>query len=92
MGRVVRGEGLPPGDPRAGRTVNDLPKDRFRWTENAIAVWDNRCALHHALWDYWPHDRRGHRISVVGERPLLWSLDDDCVPDGSAGNVVRLTA
>jgi taurine dioxygenase len=24
---------------------------RFRWTENAIALWDNRCTQHFALWD-----------------------------------------
>jgi hypothetical protein len=28
---------------------------RFRWTENAIAFWDNRCTQHRAIWDYWPH-------------------------------------
>ncbi len=65
---------------------------RFRWTENAIAIWDNRCALHHAMWDYWPHERRGHRVSVKGERPLAWHLDDDEVPAERRGNVVRLTA
>ena len=54
---------------------------RFRWKPNAIAVWDNRCVLHHALWDYWPHERRGHRVSVVGERPIPWRLDHDQLPD-----------
>lgn len=45
---------------------------RFHWTENAIAMWDNRCVQHHAMWDYWPHERRGHRVTVKGERPLMW--------------------
>ncbi len=45
---------------------------RFQWTENAIAMWDNRCVQHHAMWDYWPHERRGHRVTVRGERPLMW--------------------
>ncbi|MCH9673353.1 MAG: TauD/TfdA family dioxygenase [Gammaproteobacteria bacterium] len=45
---------------------------RFRWTPNAIAIWDNRCTMHHAIWDYWPAERRGHRISVTGEVPELY--------------------
>lgn len=64
---------------------------RFRWTENAIAIWDNRCALHHAMWDYFPHERRGHRISVVGERPVMWHLDEDEAP-APVQPGVRLTA
>ena len=42
---------------------------RFRWTENAIALWDNRCTQHFALWDYWPQERKGHRVTIKGERP-----------------------
>jgi taurine dioxygenase len=53
---------------------------RFRWSENAIAIWDNRCALHHALWDYYPEERRGRRISVVGEEPLAWRHDANLLP------------
>ncbi len=65
---------------------------RFRWTPNAIAVWDNRAVLHHAMWDYWPHERLGHRITVVGEKPIAWRLDHDRIPTGREGNTVRLTA
>lgn len=46
---------------------------RFQWTPNAIAMWDNRCVQHFAMWDYWPHERKGHRITVRGERPVAWS-------------------
>ncbi len=42
----------------------------FRWTENAIAFWDNRCTQHRAMWDYWPHTRAGTRVTVKGERPV----------------------
>ena len=63
---------------------------RFTWTENAIAIWDNRCVLHHAMWDYWPEERRGHRISVVGERPVAWRLGVDTPPGKFA--TVRLSA
>ena len=64
---------------------------RFRWSENAIAIWDNRCVLHHAMWDYWPAERHGRRISVVGERPQAWQLGVDKQPDGAFGKV-KLTA
>lgn len=65
---------------------------RFRWSENAIAAWDNRAVMHHAMWDYWPHERKGRRISVKGERPQMWRLDRDQVPADRAGNTIKLTA
>ncbi|MEQ8177479.1 MAG: TauD/TfdA family dioxygenase [Amphiplicatus sp.] len=43
---------------------------RFRWTANAVAFWDNRCAQHHAIWDYWPNRRYGNRVTVKGDRPF----------------------
>lgn len=70
--------------------VHRIGRCRFQWTENAIAVWDNRCVLHHALWDYWPQDREGHRVSVVGEKPEMWRLGEDREPEQVAR--VRLTA
>lgn len=42
---------------------------RVRWTPNTMVMWDNRCTQHHALWDYYPMERMGHRVSIVGERP-----------------------
>ncbi len=49
---------------------NPLFQCRFRWTENAIAFWDNRCVQHRAMWDYWPHTRSGNRVTVRGDRPI----------------------
>src|SRR5664279_3186700 len=49
---------------------NPLFQCRFRWSENAIAFWDNRCTQHRAMWDYWPHTRSGTRVTVKGERPM----------------------
>jgi taurine dioxygenase len=49
---------------------NPLFQCRFRWSENAIAFWDNRCAQHRAMWDYWPHTRSGTRVTIKGERPV----------------------
>lgn len=43
---------------------------RFRWTANAVAFWDNRCAQHHAVWDYWPARRYGNRVTIKGDRPF----------------------
>lgn len=43
---------------------------RFRWQPNSIAFWDNRAAQHHALWDYYPHRRYGHRVTVCGDKPF----------------------
>ena len=42
---------------------------RFRWEAHSLAIWDNRCTQHHAMWDYFPHVRHGHRVTVIGEPP-----------------------
>ncbi len=43
---------------------------RYKWEVNDMAFWDNRCAQHHAMWDYWPEERKGHRFTIKGERPV----------------------
>jgi taurine dioxygenase len=43
---------------------------RFVWAPDSIAFWDNRCVQHHALFDYWPHRRFGHRVTVCGDKPF----------------------
>tara|TARA_B110000008_G_scaffold122433_1_gene124879 strand:+ start:110 stop:955 length:846 start_codon:yes stop_codon:yes gene_type:complete len=43
---------------------------RFRWSINDMAFWDNRCCMHRAIWDYWPEERKGRRVTIAGERPL----------------------
>ena len=43
---------------------------RFKWEANAIAFWDNRCTLHHAMWDYYPEVRRGYRVTIKGDAPV----------------------
>ena len=43
---------------------------RFKWEKNSIAFWDNRCTQHLAMWDYWPNERYGHRVTVKGDRPF----------------------
>ena len=44
---------------------------RFRWNENDVAIWDNRCLMHFAIWDYWPDERKGNRVSILGDRPFF---------------------
>lgn len=49
---------------------NPLFQCRFRWRQHSIAFWDNRCVQHRAMWDYWPHTRSGHRVTVAGDLPV----------------------
>ncbi len=43
---------------------------RFRWRENSLAFWDNRCTHHYALNDYHGYRRLMHRITIEGETPV----------------------
>ncbi|MGA9866685.1 MAG: TauD/TfdA family dioxygenase [Acetobacteraceae bacterium] len=68
--------GIPPDESQAvlrylyEHAANPLFQCRFRWHENSMAFWDNRCAQHRAMWDYWPHTRSGFRVTVAGEKPV----------------------
>ena len=47
---------------------------RYSWTENNIAIWDNRCVIHYAIADFFPgrglgYERVMDRIAVLGDRP-----------------------
>ena len=44
---------------------------RFQWRANSVAFWDNRSAQHHALFDYFPNKRYGHRVTVCGDKPFF---------------------
>ena len=44
---------------------------RFRWKPGAIAMWDNRCCLHHPVSDYLGFRREMYRTTVAGEKPFL---------------------
>ena len=48
---------------------------RFKWTENAVAIWDNRSTLHQGLTDFFPgrslgYERIMDRIAIEGDNPL----------------------
>ena len=47
---------------------------RFKWTENAIAIWDNRSVQHYAIADFYPNKGLGFerimdRIAIEGDHP-----------------------
>lgn len=42
---------------------------RFRWSNDAIAFWDNRSTQHRPVNDYFPAHRRMERITIDGDRP-----------------------
>ena len=44
---------------------------RHRWDPFDLLLWDNRRVQHFAIWDYWPYERSGHRVSVKGDRPFF---------------------
>jgi taurine dioxygenase len=49
---------------------NSLFQCRFRWEKDSVAFWDNRCTLHQAQWDYFPHRRVGYRVQIIGDKPF----------------------
>ena len=40
---------------------------RWRWSPNAVAMWDNRCTQHYAVMDYPPCHRKMERAGIMGE-------------------------
>ncbi len=44
---------------------------RYRWRENTIALWDNRCTQHYGVADYFPQQRRMNRVTIAGDRPFF---------------------
>lgn len=43
---------------------------RHRWQAGDVLMWDNRCTMHYAIYDYGPDDTRHmHRTTAAGDRP-----------------------
>jgi taurine dioxygenase len=40
---------------------------RVRWEPGTLLFWDNWATQHHAVWDYFPEERWGERVSVCLE-------------------------
>jgi taurine dioxygenase len=43
---------------------------RLKWQPETIAIWDNRCTQHKPVNDFFPQERRLHRVTVAGDRPV----------------------
>lgn len=50
--------------------TNPVYTCRFRWAPGSIAVWDNRCTLHHPISDYAGQRREMWRLTIRGEEPI----------------------
>ena len=42
---------------------------RWQWQEGDVAIWDNRCTQHKALFDYGDAHRIMHRATIIGSVP-----------------------
>jgi len=43
---------------------------RVHWAADSLVFWDNWATQHHAVWDYFPFERSGERVSVfIGQGP-----------------------
>lgn len=40
---------------------------RVHWEPGTVLFWDNWATQHHAVWDYYPHERWGERVSAYLE-------------------------
>ena len=49
---------------------------RFRWSPNAVAIWDNHGIQHYATFDYWPQVRTGRLAGVCSPVPKMWRLEE----------------
>ncbi len=43
---------------------------RWRWSRNAVAIWDNRNTQHYAVMDYPPCHRKMNRATIMGDKPF----------------------
>ena len=43
---------------------------RYKWNLYDLVFWDNRCSMHRAIWDYWPMERKGRRVTIKGDKPF----------------------
>ena len=44
---------------------------RYKWEEDTIVIWDNRCTMHYAVGDYLPSHRKMHRITIKNDKRAI---------------------
>ena len=50
-------------------------QNRIRWSADTLVFWDNWATQHHAVWDYYPFDRWGERVSAfIGSSPQQYRV------------------
>lgn len=42
---------------------------RYQWQDGSVAMWDNRSCQHYAVADFWPHERRMERVTLLDPSP-----------------------
>ena len=53
----------------------------MQWQSNTIVAWDNWGSQHQAIWDYYPFNRWGERVSAVaGIRPTAVKAKASIIP------------
>jgi len=61
---------------------------RVRWQKNTLVLWDNHAVHHHAVWDYYPHTRRGERVTVRSPVALTgWQVQAGPVEHRARGHL-----
>lgn len=69
--RFAEEHGIPEGEERALLRQMKLQEGRpeytcrVRWEVGSMAMWDNRCVLHSASGDFWPHRRLMERLTIL---------------------------
>lgn len=63
---------------------------RWHWSPGDIAIWDNRCTMHHAVNDYGAAHRLAHRVMIKGDKPAAyressWTPQDEWTKNLSVG-------
>lgn len=69
--RFAEGHDIPEDEERALLLQMKLQEGRpeytcrVRWAPGSLAMWDNRCVLHSASGDFWPHRRLMERLTIL---------------------------
>jgi len=57
------------GRVRVGQAYNPEYQVRWRWKNNSMEIWDNRCTQHYAVMGYPPCHRKMERAAIICDKP-----------------------